>query len=114
MSGQVFGFSRPWIAVVAVPRWGLEYGEATFYGWWHCLHIGPLTIWWGRVKSEAEVCAKLGHDMHPRPTGGPIDRQPVACARCGFDPFLDPMIAALHADIRGREAVWMGDEEGRK
>lgn len=41
-------------AVVRVPSWGLEYGEAKFYGWHHFLHIGPWLIFWGRM-TEAEI-----------------------------------------------------------
>lgn len=88
------------IEVFYLPSWGLEYGEATHFGWWHSLHIGPFLIFWGQVKDQADVCAKRGHDMHPRPISihaspSDFDRLPVACARCGFDPILDTAITGF-------------------
>lgn len=40
--------------VLRIPSWGFEYGEARYYGWRHCVHIGPLLIFWGRM-TEAEI-----------------------------------------------------------
>jgi hypothetical protein len=40
------------MVAVRVPRWGLSIGEAKYYGWLVCLHLGPWLIF--AVKCEPE------------------------------------------------------------
>ena len=36
---------QPLMRVLRAARWGLSAGDARYYGWLVCLHIGPLAIY---------------------------------------------------------------------
>lgn len=43
--------------VVRVPAWGLDYGDASYWGRKHCAHIGPWLVLWGHMTLE-ELAAR--------------------------------------------------------
>ncbi len=51
------------MTVVSVPTFGFDYMPATYYGWWHSVHVGWWLIFWGKMTMEEIV------DEHERRTG---------------------------------------------
>lgn len=43
-----------WIQPVRVPGWGFDLGEARYYGWRWCLHIGPWLLFFAPSPPETE------------------------------------------------------------
>ena len=50
------------MAVLRVPGWGFDHSAAEYYGWRHCLHIGPILIFWGRMTEDE--CQKWWKRTH--------------------------------------------------
>ena len=55
---------RRHFAVLRLPRWGFDFGEARYYGWWGFIEIGPFAIYFGNVGPELKKC--MGCLDHPR------------------------------------------------
>lgn len=55
------------MTVLRVPSWGFDHSTAEYYGWRHCLHIGPVLIFWGRMTEDE--CREWWDRLSGRPHG---------------------------------------------